>query len=168
MFQLETKRLRLRDLLESDLEAMHKLRSNPDVTRYIDYIESKSINDTREWISGTIQHNSLVPRRSYNLVIDRSIDRAIIGWIGLGQSSDQTKGDMNFGYALLPEYWGQGYVTEALTAIIDFAFDELGVVRIFGECHIKNFASARIMEKVGLRHQGVIGDQVQYAIERAE
>lgn len=168
MFQLETKRLILRDLLESDFEAMHKLRSNPDVTRYIDYVESKSVKETRDWIIGTIRQNSLVPRRSYNLVIVRSTDKATIGWIGMGQPSDKTKGDVDFGYAILPEFWGHGFVSEALAAIINFAFVELSASKIFGECHLENLASARVMEKVGLLCQGVDGDQLQYAIERAE
>jgi [ribosomal protein S5]-alanine N-acetyltransferase len=150
MFAIKTKRLILRDLLAEDESALHQLRSNPAVTQYIDYIKSETEADTYQWLRGTIMHNARMPRLSYNLAIVRQMDNQVMGWIGIGQPSDPTSGDLDFGYALLPDFWGQGYMSEALEALLGYAFESLGAQRIFGECEVVNEASARVMEKVGL------------------
>ena len=169
MFEFRTKRLVLRDVLQSDFAALHRLRSDPAVTRYMDYITSESEQETREWIQGTMQHNALTPRRSYNLTIVRQSDNEILGWIGIGigESENPQHGDVDFGYAILPAYWGQGYATEALAAIIKIAFKALGAVGVYGECDVRNSASARVMAKAGLRRvEAVEDDEVVYAITR--
>ena len=53
MFAIKTKRLILRDLLEEDGPVLYQLRSNPAVTRHIDYIKSETGADTFEWLRGT-------------------------------------------------------------------------------------------------------------------
>ena len=150
MFTIKTKRLILRDLREEDEIVLHQLRSNPAVTQHIDYIKSETETDTHQWLRGTMMHNARLPRLSYNLAIVRQLDDQVMGWIGIGQPSDPTLGDLDFGYALLPDYWRQGYISEALEALLGYAFQNLGAQRIFGECEAGNEASARVMEKVGL------------------
>ena len=180
MFAIKTKRLMLRDLLEEDWQAMHKLRSDPVVTKFIDYIKSETEAETRQWLCNTRGHNARKPRLSYNLTIVRQEDEQVIGWIGMGQPSHSTHGDLDFGYALLPAYWGRGYMAEALQALLDYAFEQLGATQSFGECDAANVASARVMEKVGLhlepRAQNVQGateeptgeDELRYIITREE
>lgn len=153
MFAIKTKRLILRDLFQEDGPVLHQLRSNPAVIQHIDYIKSETEADTFEWLRGTMKHNARIPRLSYNLAIIRQMGNQVMGWIGIGQPGDPTRGDLDFGYALLPDYWGQGYMSEALNALLDYAFEYLGAQRIFGECEAANEASARVMEKVGLRRQ---------------
>ena len=58
------------------------------------------------------------------------------------------------GYALLPEHQGRGYVAEALTALIDYAFDELDLIRIEADINPRNTASARVVERLGFRMEG--------------
>ena len=150
MFELKTSHLILRDILESDFASMHRLRTNPDVTRYMDYIQSESEQDTRDWIVGTMFHNVLVPRSSFNLAIVRKADATILGWIGIGHAEETTYGELDFGYALHPEHWGHGYATEALRAILSLGFETFPVHAITGECDAANSASARVMEKAGM------------------
>jgi ribosomal-protein-alanine N-acetyltransferase len=57
---------------------------------------------------------------------------------------------------LARSYWGQGYMAEAVRAIIVFGFRELGLNRIQGMCDLPNIGSARVMEKVGMRFEGVL------------
>lgn len=150
MLEMQTQRLILRDITASDFDCMHRLRTHPEVTRYMDYIQSESEQDTRDWVQGTMHHNALVPRQSFNLTIVRQAENAILGWIGLGYAEDTTYGELDFGYALLPEYWGQGYATEALRAILSLGFERFPVQAIAGECDAANLASARVMEKAGM------------------
>jgi RimJ/RimL family protein N-acetyltransferase len=58
-------------------------------------------------------------------------------------------------YLFNRNYWGRGYATEATAAIIAFGFEQLGMHRIFATCDVKNFASARVLEKVGMRREGL-------------
>jgi RimJ/RimL family protein N-acetyltransferase len=162
LFEVKTERLNLRDILEKDWEVMHRLRSDPEVTRYFETIKSVTEEETKAWVRGTIHHNSLDPRSSYNLAIIRQSDHKILGWIGIGQADGEATSVLDFGYAILPTYWGCGYATEALSGIVDFAFEQLNTEQIFGECDRNNLASARVMENAGLRR---IAPQDQYAEE---
>jgi RimJ/RimL family protein N-acetyltransferase len=54
------------------------------------------------------------------------------------------------------DYWSQGYCTEAAQALMTYAHDVLGITRIVARCHAKNVASARVMEKCGLVHEGTL------------
>ncbi len=151
MFTLETPRLLLRDLVPDDAAPMHLLRSDPIVTRYCEYIASETPEQAERWVRDTMVHNAMDPRFSYNLAIVHKTDGAVMGWIGIGQATDPTLGELSFGYALRPAYWGQGYTTEALTALLTFAYEELAAASVQGECATDNPASGRVMQKAGLR-----------------
>jgi RimJ/RimL family protein N-acetyltransferase len=58
------------------------------------------------------------------------------------------------GYWVARAAWGQGYATEAVRAIVAYGFDALGLHRIEGHCYTDNPASARVMQRAGLRHEG--------------
>jgi len=175
MFTLITKRLILRDIREEDESVLHQLRSNQAVTQHIDYIKSATEADTHQWLLGTMIHNAGLPRLSYNLAIVRQMDHQVIGWIGIGQPRDPTLGGLDFGYALLPNYWRQGYMSEALAAILEYGFEHLGARQIFGECETVNQASARVMERVGLHLQArrresteELSETLRYVIRQEE
>ncbi len=57
-------------------------------------------------------------------------------------------------FKLNPRYWGKGYATEALTVLINFGFNNLKLHRIGAGCAVDNKASARVLEKVGMQHEG--------------
>ncbi|MEM7029206.1 MAG: GNAT family N-acetyltransferase [Chloroflexota bacterium] len=150
MFQLDTPRLILRDFVADDWQAMHLIFADDETTRYIDWLKSETEVDTQKRVNDIIYHNACKPRISYNLLIERKTDQASIGWIGIGGATDQTLGDLDFGYALGKAYWGQGFMTEALQHLLDFSFQTLHVKKIFGVCDIANVGSVRVMEKVGM------------------
>ena len=170
MFEIKTQRLALRDILREDQGELHRLRSDPEVIRYMEYLRSDAAAETWAWIQETIVQNSLKPRRSYNLVIKRRSDNQILGWIGIGQVTGEPAGVLDFGYALLPEFWGHGYATEALSAVLKIGFERLSADLIFGECDPKNPASGRVMEKAGLRmaqqREGGNQKDLRFAINR--
>lgn len=59
-------------------------------------------------------------------------------------------------YLLNRRFWGCGYMSEAIRALLRFGFDELELQRIFGHCDLDNPASARVMEKAGMAREGVL------------
>lgn len=148
----QTNRLQIRDLNWDDLMAVHAFRSDPTVTQYNDF-ESTTLAETHAWLAGCIHHNTIEPRDSHNCAIVLAQTGDTIGWIGFGSPSKSKAewGDVDFGYALRQEYWGRGYMSEALTGMIAFIFTTTTAQAIFGECEVANPASARVMQHAGMR-----------------
>jgi RimJ/RimL family protein N-acetyltransferase len=170
VYSIATDRLILRDVQLADEPAMVALRMDPWVTQYNEYILSRTPEEVHAWIASTIDHNSRTPRFSWNLTIARREDGAILGWIGIGHGSAPERGDLDFGYALPPVHWGQGYAAEALHAVIGWCFCHLDVQRIYGECDVRNPRSARVMLKAGMSEepsQGTEGER-RFAVSREE
>jgi len=172
---LVTHRLILRSFEESDWEPLHEVRSDPEVGRY-SHFHAKTEAETRGWLAETLAYDrahSDDPARAYNLAILLKAEDRLIGWIGIGRPSrPSSPGDLDFGYALKRRYWGQGYMTEAVQDLLSFGFRTLHAQRIFAECQPPNIASARVMEKAGMRYEGrflVDGvEHFRYAIHSSE
>ena len=100
----------------------------------------------------------------FQLSITLPDDNRVIGSCGIRRKPDNDwEGDI--GYELAPKYWGRGYATEAALAIVDFGFRELGLHRVSSWCIADNAASARVLEKVGLRLEGRLREN-EYFKER--
>ena len=152
--QLLTPRLILRDFVEGDLPNVHAFRSDPEVARFIDDLLPESLGQSRSWLDAVIYHNRKRPREAYNLAIVHATEGPVIGWIGIGGSERYPEpGELGFGYMLNRAWWGRGYATEAVRAIVDLGFRVLGGQRISAWCHAENLASARVLEKAGLSFQ---------------
>lgn len=177
MLHLRTPRLILRDVVVEDTALIGRMAHAPAITRYQSLLRLDSEVAIDRWVQNVIYHNNQQPRRAYNLTVVESQEKRGIGWIGWGHAEDPTHGEYSFGYALLPEYWGQGYMTEALRAGLTFMFETLGAHGISAYCEAANLGSMRVMEKVGMRlvahwsEEDTPGMSVgyrRYAIERAE
>jgi RimJ/RimL family protein N-acetyltransferase len=155
--RLATNRLILRSFEENDREPLHDVRADPEVGRY-SHFHSKTEEETRGWLAETLEYDrahSDDPARAYNLAIILKAEDRLIGWIGIGRPSRPAlPGELDFGYALGRRDWGQGYMTEAVQALLAFGFRPLRAQRIFAECQPPNVASARVMEKAGMRYEG--------------
>jgi ribosomal-protein-alanine N-acetyltransferase len=150
MFERHTARLILRDLVTDDWTAIFAMSQAPAVTRYQSWLRLTSETEAQQWVQRAMQHNQLHPREAYNLAIVQQESRTVIGWLGWGRPSDQTHGDYDFGYALLPSARGRGYMTEVLQSAIGYMFESLAANLVYGECVSSNRASARVMEKAGM------------------
>ncbi len=64
------------------------------------------------------------------------------------------------GCILLPDHWNAGYASEILQALLAFGFGQLSLHRVYGKCDEQNFASARVLEKGGLRDEGTLREHV--------
>jgi RimJ/RimL family protein N-acetyltransferase len=149
---LESSRLTLRDFRATDLADVHAMRSDPEAARYMLDFAPQSLEKAQDWLSEVIYYTRRRPRKAYNLAIVHRGDRRVIGWIGIGRSERYpAEGELGFGYLLNRAYWGQGYATEAVLAILAFGFTALGGRRSSAYCIAENRASARVLQKAGLR-----------------
>lgn len=154
-FYLETERLILRDLLESDLEGIFELDSNPEVHKYLG---ENPIKDKQQ-AADIIQ---FVQKQYRDLGIGRlaAIEKSsgdFIGWSGLKLNTgdkETLNGKTEFydiGYRFIPRYWGKGYATESAWAALDFGFKQLNLETICGAAEVDNIASNIVLEKIGLK-----------------
>jgi RimJ/RimL family protein N-acetyltransferase len=100
-----------------------------------------------------VQQQSERPRRKFQFAITFPNDGRVIGNCGI-RRKPENDWDADIGYELSPEYWNRGYATEAALAVVNFGFQTLRLHRISAWCIAANTASARVLEKVGLRLEG--------------
>ncbi len=151
-FVLRGKRIMLRDFAPDDWSAVHAYTSCPEVYRFQPW-GPNTPDETRAYVEGAIAQAQQQPRSDYSLAIVLSATGEVIGAGSLMiRSREFRQGEI--GYFLHPDHWGRGYATEAARLLLDFGFTTLGLHRIAGTCDPRNTASARILEKVGMRYEG--------------
>jgi RimJ/RimL family protein N-acetyltransferase len=96
------------------------------------------------WQSGTRLTLAISPREDPD---------ALVGAIALGITSEHARAEL--GYWIGRAFWNRGYATEAARAIVDFGFATLGLNRIQAQHFVRNAASGRVMEKIGMHKEGV-------------
>lgn len=155
---IETPRLLLRDFTSRDLEAVHAYSSMETVARFLVW-GPNTLLQSKQTIRGFLDDQKQRPRVNFDLAIvrkgtaRRGDGPRLIGGVGLKLADwEHRTGDL--GYILHPDYWGQGYVLEAARALAYAAFRDLGLQRLTATCDQRNKASARVMEKLGMRREG--------------
>ena len=150
---LKTERLLLRKLREDDLDNFYAWASDPDVARYVTWDAHQSPDETREFIDSTrdrYKNGRLAP-----WAIVHGQDNIMIGLDGFCEWNTKHR-RAELAYVLSKAYWNKGYMTEASRAIIDFGFQYMNLNRIEARCRIPNIGSARVMEKCGMRFEGIL------------
>ncbi len=148
---LETERLILRPQTMEDVDDIVKLAGDIAIiktTLNIPYPYEKE--DAIAWLS-TLKE-SWEKQESLNLAITQKKDNAYTGGIGLNLYLRHDKAAL--GYWVAKPYWGKGYATEAAHALIQFGFTELNLNRIEADYFSNNPASGRVMQKLGMTHEG--------------
>ncbi|RNB89487.1 N-acetyltransferase [Brevibacillus fluminis] len=154
---LETERLRLRPLEPSDADVVQTLAGSKEVASTTLSIPHPYPDGAAEaWIGST--HQSAAIGEHYAFAIMRKDDGALLGCIGLGVTKPHNRAEL--GYWLGVQYWGQGYVTEAARRILTFGFTELSLNKIVAIAMTKNPASASVMRKIGMKHEGTFHQHI--------
>lgn len=148
----ETERLLLRDFRLGDVPAVHVYATDPEVVRYMTW-GPNTPEVTREVIDRFIGRQASWPRAQLDLAVEVRATGAMIGVVSLHQADMDNSA---FGYCYNRDYWGQGYGTEAAQALAEIAFTRLGHHRIWATCDVRNRGSYRIMEKLGMRREGLL------------
>lgn len=154
-YPIRTARLLLRPYRLSDADALHAFQSRADVTRYL-YWEPRSLDEVRANIAMRINEHTLDEHNdNVSLVIVRADGGDAIGTANLSWSSrEHRQGEL--GYVLHPDHQGRGYATEVAKALLRLGFEGAGMHRIVGRCDGRNLASARVMERAGMRREAYL------------
>lgn len=147
-----TERLLLREFTMDDLPAVLAYQQDPRYRRY--YPEQHGTEaETRRLVQRFVDYQQEEPRGRYQWAVLLPEDGRLIGNGGIRIQSFETM-EADIGYELNPEHWGRGYASELAAALVRFGFTELGLHRITAHCVAENVASARVLEKAGLRQEG--------------
>ena len=155
---IDASRIRLRWISEKNTDAFYAIYSNPEVMRYW---STPPLSD-REAAGKLISEiHDLFQRRmilKWGIAL-RSDDR-LIGSITLFNLSFPHR-RAEIGYALAREYWGQGYMTEALMALLQYTFADLDLHRIEADVDPRNTASIKTVERLGFKREGILRERWQ-------
>ncbi len=148
---LKTERLRLRKAKLSDAEAIFRqYAKDPEVTKYVSWRAHRSLEETREYMRMCLLAWDV--GKAFHWVIETQEDKQVIGMIIARVSAEKWE----LGFVLARAYWGRGYMTEAVKALIAWALKQKEIFRVWAVCDIDNKASARVMEKAGMQREGLL------------
>ncbi len=150
-FPIETERLLLREFRADDESGIHTYASDPEVVRLMIW-GPNTPEQTRTFLQTVLKAQEEWPRAFVGLAIELKGDGRMIGSIGL-RVKDEHNRAADIGYVLARSYWDRGYMTEAGRAILDVAFREIDLHRVWATCDPRNRASYRVMEKLGMRRE---------------
>ncbi len=149
---LETERLFLRAFTWDDLDALFAYQSRPDVTRYLMW-GPRSHEEVRAALELKIASTAIAREGDFlALAAVRKQTQELIGDVILGWASEE-HGLGEIGYIVHPDHAGRGYATEAVRPLLRMAFEELHLHRVIGRLEARNAASARVLEKLGMRRE---------------
>lgn len=141
---LETQRLLLRRITTNDVDAVFKLRSNPEIMKYVPRPLAKNNDDALMHIANI--EAKIEANEGINWAITLKDDRTMIGIIGnFRVIPEHFRAEI--GYMLLPEFHNRGIITEAIAEVVQYGFEHMGLHSIEAIIDPDNLASAAVLEK---------------------
>lgn len=110
-----------------------------------------------EWIAN--HEAAFSARESITLAIRLRETSALLGAVSLGINTHHAHAEL--GYWIAIPFWGQGFCTEAASALVEFGFQEMDLHRIYSCHYARNPASGRVMQKLGMAHEGSLHEHVR-------
>jgi RimJ/RimL family protein N-acetyltransferase len=161
---IETSRLRLRPFEAGDLDALFAYQSRDDVTQHLQW-SSRSRDEVQEALERKIAATAIRKEGDFlALAAELASTGEIVGDIVLGLVSEEHRTG-EIGYIVHPDHHGHGYATEAGRAVLRVAFEDLRLHRVTGRLDARNVASARVLEKLGMRREAL---QVENELVKGE
>ena len=149
---LYTNRLDLIEIKQEHLGDIFQLFSDERVTQYYNIKTLTIENEAQKFIDGF--RSRFTEKAGIRWGIALKGQNNIIGTIGFNNFINRHKA--NVGYDLKVDFWNNGYLTEALKAVIGFGFIQLGINRIEAEVMQGNIASEKVLNKIGFKNEGVL------------
>jgi RimJ/RimL family protein N-acetyltransferase/alkylhydroperoxidase family enzyme len=172
---IESARLHVRPVAESDLPALMEVNGDEEVTRFLPYATWKSMADAQAWLER--MSGLQATGTTLQLVIARKDTGKAIGTCLLFRF-DEGSARAELGYVLGRAHWSKGYMREALAALIDCAFGSMGLRRLEAAIDPSNVSSARLLRGLGFTREGLLrqrwldegqpGDEEVYGLLRHE
>lgn len=147
----DTQRLHLRPPVIGDAETMFAAYTHDtEVTRYLTWRPHESVDQTRGFLRHCVAQWPNGPL--FPWIITSRDDGSLMGMVHLKVEACKAE----LGYVLARRYWGQGYMTEVVRTLVDWAIAQPEIYRVWATCDVENVASARVLEKAGMQPEGLL------------
>ncbi len=150
-WQIQTKRLNIRQFQITDLEPLLTYRNDPEVWRYQGWGHGYSREQANQFIAEMMARDAGQTGWT-QLAIESLVTGKMIGDVALNVLEFEPKTAM-IGYTVSREFWGQGFASEAVTGVLKYCFEELGIHRVRANTDTRNTASWNLLEKLGFRRE---------------
>lgn len=150
--RLVTPRLVIREYAAADVRAVTSISSDPDVVRYVRWGPHDE-EATRRFLNDAEASRTAVPRLRSLLAVSEAEGARIVGGCSLEVHRPHDR-EANIGFYLGRSWWGRGYATELIKALLTWGFEELSLHRISATADVRNVASWRAMERAGMCREG--------------
>jgi len=148
--EFESGRLKFRQITLDDSKEIFSIRSNDDVMKYMDVPRHYSVSDSEKLLRSI--EDSFKNGKGINWAIIKKDSNAFIGYIGFIRIfSEHCRAEI--GYALKPDYWGKGYMYEAINRLAKFGFEEMKLHSIEANVNPLNERSKKVLERVGFKKE---------------
>ncbi|MCL2608715.1 MAG: GNAT family N-acetyltransferase [Treponema sp.] len=151
--RLQTPRLVLRKFRREDAADFFEYGSDEETLRFLIWEGVKTQDEAR---AGIVEYFWAAPGR---FALELKSEGKCIGSLDLRIDAKHEKA--GFGYAMNRNYWGKGYMTEALTAVLELSFERLELNRVEATFYVGNEGSGRVMEKCGMEREGIGRQEVK-------
>lgn len=148
--EIRTPRLVLRELRLEDAEAANLYESDPEVVRYASH-GVRTLAESRAYIERGLADPTAEPRTVFDFAV--TAGGLYVGRAGFKVTDTESKQGMLW-WVLGPAHQGRGYATEAMAAVIELAFGEVGLHRVYADIDPRNAPSLRVAERLGMRREG--------------
>ena len=158
---LETPRLILRPFQDSDLEPFLAYRNDPEVAKYQSWDVPYPRESGIQFVDFMKIANSNHQAVWYQVAVELKSTREMIGDVAFCTIVyDEQQALM--GYSLARSYWHQGYAFEAVGCLLKYLFEDRGLHRVVAECDVENFASWKLLERLGFRREAHLLDNIYF------
>ena len=148
---LETKRLILRRITMRDAKDIFAYSKDPEVARHVLWSAQKDESEARDYCRFMMKRYRCDQPSSWG-IIEKATNR-LVGTIGY-MDHNEDNATVEVGYSLAHWLWNGGYMTEALTRVIEYTFEAMDINRIEAQHELENPSSGRVMEKCGMKKEG--------------
>lgn len=154
MKSLETTRLILKPISIDDTEVIYsEILHDKETLHFLDWPYCKDINEARRYIQILI--NNSENKNLYFWTLFEKDTNTFVGCVNLC-NYDGNKKMAEIEFVAISASRGKGYISEANKKIIEYLINECGLYRIEGVCNIENIASSRVLEKTGMKFEGIL------------
>jgi ribosomal-protein-alanine N-acetyltransferase len=160
---INTRRLVLRASSSDDVQAVYEIYSHPDVVRYWDHPAWTDKSQAFDLVHSAQEGFS--EYKSFAWCITLKDSGKIVGTCTLFDYSQEHR-TVEIGYALHPNFWGQGYVSEILPELVLFGFECLDLNRIHAETDPRNDGSIKALLKIGFQQEGRLRENWIYLADK--
>jgi RimJ/RimL family protein N-acetyltransferase len=159
--RLSSKRLVIRRFASGDAEAFASYRSDPEVARYQDWECPFPVSEARRFIASLHHLAPGTPGTWFQFAVGLAPSEALIGDVAIRTSRADAR-QAELGFTLAPAHQGQGYATEAVRTVVQYAFAKLAMHRVFSRTDARNLRAQRLLERLGFRQEGELRESTWF------